>query len=684
MAARNFFITWTDPSNPAMGLDFFPPKGSDELHEALREYYPHLNNLHTRMRAAVIDFYLEQQSIDADLMMQQSPEYLASPNSTSFASSMSTPLTQPIQMQPASPNVADSSSSSVPKQEELMSVWTLPSNPDAKIHKRRNMTDSEKVAYKQKRLEGACSDCKRRRRKCIHTPSSASSVSSQTSGRRKSKQAKRIASQPENIAKAFTDPMPMQFQFDESFIPDTQMEITQLNLELDFMNTVEPSAEIPWDNDFFNTFDFTKDFELYGETSNYNTFLPNPTTTHQPTQLAQPKPKQQLQPQPQAFDIEQFLDLGDHSENNHTPSGNLKNGIRNDLTAQPDTSKHIPNGNRHDKVLQEQGDVLRNPSLLNLEKQSQKISDQILGVGSSFNGAPSFHGSYVDNDHFAEVPTFGGLCQSPVDLFSPSPVEPTVSRSSPVYRSSARRGQQDRRRLTDKDQDQYQQQQQQQQSNPTPDSAMDRMQQKQAKERLQSRTTRETTSATLAIQTPTYNVGEERNRGASILGARSLTSAPISSSANGYTTLTFSIPTATLTSRLCSVIPSLSASASSSPYSESCASGPNLMSQLSPITVSLGVAQHVYPTFNDLMSVITLFCVLLLPLMSYDSSRDETKQAKSRFSIFRQLISNALQFLTISSLALPLASPRKRLPLSPAWLSLNMLLSPLQSGSLKA
>src|ERR1700761_5610112 len=282
MAARNFFITWSDPTNPAMGLDFFPPKGSDELHEALKEYYPHLDNLHARMRAAVIDFYLEQQTLDADLMLQQSPEYLTSPNSNSFASSMSTPLTQPIQMQSKSPIVATSASSSAPRQEDFMNVWTLPSNPDAKIHKRRNMTDSEKAAYKQKRLEGACDDCKRRRRKGLHSAGSASSASSQTSGRRKSKQARRMTSQSDNIAKVFTaTTFPMDFHFDEPIVPSTQMETTQLNLELDFMNLLDQSAsELPWTNDYMNTFDFTKDFELYGEPSNYNTFLPTPPTPH--------------------------------------------------------------------------------------------------------------------------------------------------------------------------------------------------------------------------------------------------------------------------------------------------------------------------------------------------------------------------------------------------------------------
>jgi hypothetical protein len=102
---------------------------------------------------------------------QHSPEYLPSPQS-SFVSTLPSPSTSGLvfnQSQPSSS--ASRRTSSLPSQQELMDVWSLPSKPQAKIHTRRNMTSEEKRAYKQKRLVGACADCKRRRRKVCRFPS---------------------------------------------------------------------------------------------------------------------------------------------------------------------------------------------------------------------------------------------------------------------------------------------------------------------------------------------------------------------------------------------------------------------------------------------------------------------------------------------------------------------------------
>lgn len=281
-APRNFFITWVDATNPAMGLEFFPTKGSDELHEALKAYYPHCKNLQSRMQAAVIDFYLEQQTIDADFISSthNTPEYLTSPVST-FASSMTTPLLQSSSSFSSAASPATVSSSSVLKQEELMNVWTLPSNPDAKIHKRRNMTADEKLAYKQKRIEGACADCKRRRRKCSHTSiSSASSVStSSASVRRKTKQVKRSVVAPNPASQpAFSH---FEASFDSLFPGDDVLDPSLFNTDLDIAMPFEqsPVQDLAWSDDFINTFDFThnvdltKDFQLFGEAApKINTF----------------------------------------------------------------------------------------------------------------------------------------------------------------------------------------------------------------------------------------------------------------------------------------------------------------------------------------------------------------------------------------------------------------------------
>ncbi|RDI80210.1 DNA topoisomerase 2 [Venturia inaequalis] len=129
-----------EPVDACAPLDFSPPKGSDELHEALKLAFPFEPTLQARMRQAVINFHLSEAQAD---VIQES----------SF-------------VDPTSRDASDP-----PAQEELMGVWCLPSLPAAKIHTRRNMTAEEKKAYKAKRLAGACADCKRRRRKCHHDPS---------------------------------------------------------------------------------------------------------------------------------------------------------------------------------------------------------------------------------------------------------------------------------------------------------------------------------------------------------------------------------------------------------------------------------------------------------------------------------------------------------------------------------
>jgi hypothetical protein len=172
---QGYFITRVaapgEPVDMCAPLEFYPPKGSDALHEALMVAYPHEANLSSRMRRAVIDFLLtEQQSeqLEEFALIQTplsastlSPEYLPSPQST-FVSTM------------PSPSISGNQSSRQPSaplaQQDLMDVWSLPSKPNAKVHTRRSMTAEEKKAYKQKRLVGACSDCKKRRRKvCLRS-----------------------------------------------------------------------------------------------------------------------------------------------------------------------------------------------------------------------------------------------------------------------------------------------------------------------------------------------------------------------------------------------------------------------------------------------------------------------------------------------------------------------------------
>lgn len=174
MASHDFFIIrMGDINDPAAPLAFYPPKGTDELHDALKRAYPHLPNLQARMREAVIEFYLKEQSADYDFASQTTPDmnilgsnFVPSPTSSFSANADPTVYTPPIEE--ASSSSAQTPASTAPAQQDLMNVWTLPTSTQTKIHKRRNMTTEEKVKYKAKRLTGACDDCRRRRRKVCH------------------------------------------------------------------------------------------------------------------------------------------------------------------------------------------------------------------------------------------------------------------------------------------------------------------------------------------------------------------------------------------------------------------------------------------------------------------------------------------------------------------------------------
>jgi hypothetical protein len=173
--SRGYYITRLsapgEPIDPCAPLTFYPPKGSDELHEALKASYPFETSLSSRMRQAVIDFLMAEQQQDQFMESpisstnQMTPEYLPSPQS-SFVSTMPSPaISGYASFNSTSLTDAPAEPAPLPAQQDLMTVWNLPSKPDAKIHTRRAMTAEEKKAYKQKRIVGACADCKRRRRK---------------------------------------------------------------------------------------------------------------------------------------------------------------------------------------------------------------------------------------------------------------------------------------------------------------------------------------------------------------------------------------------------------------------------------------------------------------------------------------------------------------------------------------
>lgn len=93
--------------------------------------------------------------------LHSSPDYLPSPESLLANTIPSTPATE-SQVERIS---ALPSSMTTPGLREMTSVWSVSSSAPTKVRTRRAMTDAEKKEYRRKRLDGACADCRRRRRK---------------------------------------------------------------------------------------------------------------------------------------------------------------------------------------------------------------------------------------------------------------------------------------------------------------------------------------------------------------------------------------------------------------------------------------------------------------------------------------------------------------------------------------
>lgn len=186
-----------EPSDPTSPLLFFPPKGSDELFDALRTAFPHLKSHSERMRDAIIQFLLEERQEEllrtstAQTMDGTAPTTTtwlsASSSSSSSSSSASTSvLSSPDLLDFATPSslatspqilppqltrtasVAASSQASPPSLDQMTGVFSLSAESQPKQRMRRKMTEAEKVEYRKRRIVKACDKCAKRKRKCPH------------------------------------------------------------------------------------------------------------------------------------------------------------------------------------------------------------------------------------------------------------------------------------------------------------------------------------------------------------------------------------------------------------------------------------------------------------------------------------------------------------------------------------
>jgi hypothetical protein len=197
---QNFFSVGTVPSyfiyrdvvpgapfDPTSPPQFYPPKDSDELFDALRLKYPHVPNHADRMRDAIIEFLLEERAAES---LQTSPALTVDPSTVSWTSASSgtmssffnspddftmptpTSLNQsPLPEAPIGDHSAFAQGSvdrSPQTLDAMTGVFSVSSGAQPKQRTRRKMTEAEKVDYRNRRIAKACDKCAKRKRKCQH------------------------------------------------------------------------------------------------------------------------------------------------------------------------------------------------------------------------------------------------------------------------------------------------------------------------------------------------------------------------------------------------------------------------------------------------------------------------------------------------------------------------------------
>ncbi|KAI5358178.1 Putative zn(2)-C6 fungal-type DNA-binding domain-containing protein [Septoria linicola] len=190
-----------EPFDPTSPLLFFPPKGSDELFDALRIAFPHLKTHSERMRDAIIQFLLDERqeeqlqaspamtmdttaqtwpsmSSSGSASVFSSPDLLDLPTPTSFANS---PQAQAPQLARQA-STATSGQASPPSLDQMTGVFSLSAEAQPKQRVRRKMTEAEKVEYRKRRIVKACDKCAKRKRKCPHNQAQMEVVPRSKSG----------------------------------------------------------------------------------------------------------------------------------------------------------------------------------------------------------------------------------------------------------------------------------------------------------------------------------------------------------------------------------------------------------------------------------------------------------------------------------------------------------------------
>jgi hypothetical protein len=180
-------------------LEFFPPLDSDELFDALREFYPIIRSHKDRLCKAVIDFYeriLTQSKIEPAWdnrrlpLPPMAPSNLGPPGPSSSASSpcntrdciallqVSTPSAPANSSVPATPagkqamlpritrdGALPGSSDHRSKMVSMISAFSANGAIELKRGAKRPLSELERKDYRHMRHVGACEKCRKRKRK---------------------------------------------------------------------------------------------------------------------------------------------------------------------------------------------------------------------------------------------------------------------------------------------------------------------------------------------------------------------------------------------------------------------------------------------------------------------------------------------------------------------------------------
>ncbi|KAL6160279.1 hypothetical protein ACJQWK_09193 [Exserohilum turcicum] len=178
----------SDDKPPWAGMVFKQKVYSDAMLELLKRRYPQGANLRERKHMAAIEFLQqelrEMQAEEAALGSQTYPNVLVTDvvlHGRKHQGSISPPPSPTTSYQP--PAVTDdnyhgmkvvnamslkrpSAASNTSPGQEI--VFSVADGPIAQRQKRKKMSTTEKIAYKQMRKIGACDSCKRQKAKCTH------------------------------------------------------------------------------------------------------------------------------------------------------------------------------------------------------------------------------------------------------------------------------------------------------------------------------------------------------------------------------------------------------------------------------------------------------------------------------------------------------------------------------------